>query len=84
MRMIKDIQEFVANCDIGHEFEFDYKGIGYGIGWDKSGKIVAYRKKAFGLHEQTFDTAEEMLNHFIIDGEPLHDVLPKAVNVIMY
>lgn len=84
--MFDDIQEFIDNCDIGHEFEFDYKGIGYGIGWaqDQSGKIIAYRKDAYGYYEQLFDTAVEMLDGFIIDGKPLRSVLPLAENAIMF
>lgn len=82
--MAYSVESFVSDCDMGHEFEFEHKGIGYGIGWNKTGLIVAYRKKSFGLYEQTFSSVDDMLDGFMIDDQPLREIIPMADSITVF
>lgn len=74
----KNSQEFVDDCNLGLDIEFDYKGIGYGVfGWTKGGP-TAFRKDQYGAFEQQFPTPDQMLNEFKIDGKPLRDIITQV------
>lgn len=67
--------QFINDCNIGMDIEFDYNGIGYGVlGWFDNGPL-AYRKDNFGYCEQHFKTPDELLDGFIIDGKPLRSIV---------
>lgn len=74
----ENAQQFIDDCNMGMDIEFDYQGIGYGVfGWYEGGPL-AYRKDDFGPFEQQFQTPDELLDGFLIDGQPLRKLITKV------
>lgn len=75
-------REFINDCNIGLDIEFNYNGIGYGVfGWTKDGP-TAFRKEQYGFYEKQFSNADALLDGFIIDGKPLRDIITKVELVL--
>lgn len=71
-------QEFIADCSVGLDIEFDFNGIGYGVfGWTKGGP-TAYRKDQYGFFEQQFSTPDQLLDGFVIEGKPLRSIITEV------
>lgn len=83
MKMFSSVQELIDSFQKGHELEFDYEGIGYGLGWADEGPY-AYRRDDFGFYEKSFVNMDELLDGFIIANTPLRQLVTKVTEVIMY
>lgn len=81
--MFSSVQGLLDTFQPGHEIEFDYNDIGYGLGWSGDGPY-AYRRDQFGFYEQTFGSMDLLLDGFTIEDKPLRQLVTLLTDVIMY
>lgn len=74
----KNAQEFIDDCSLGLDIEFDFNGIGYGVlGWTDGGP-TAFRKDQYGSFEQQFPSPDALLDGFIIEGKTLRSIITEV------
>ena len=63
----------VGKCHF--EMDFGYNDIDYHINVEDD-RFVAY-ENAEGTPEYSFDSIDDLLEHFMLDGKPLKDLIPE-------
>ena len=75
----KEYEEFIADLLCNDEFEFEYKGVEYGImhnppyvyiGWDPVSYDNTYGNKKY----MQYSSISQLLNEFTIDGKKLDEI----------
>lgn len=83
MRSFSSVQDLVESFTPFHEVEFDYHGMGYGLGWSDDGPY-AYRRDEFGFYEQSFNNIDALLDEFTVGGKALRQIVQDLTNVTVY
>jgi hypothetical protein len=72
------VQEFIDDCNAGLDIEFAYGKYQYTVlSWLDGGPLIG-RQAPYDDVEQQFETPEQMLDKFMIDGKPLKDIITQV------
>lgn len=71
-------QQFIDDCNRGLDIEFAYGDYKYTVlSWFKGGPLIG-RQSPHDDNDQQFVDANVLLDGFIIDGQPLRNIITKV------
>ena len=74
----ENAQQFIDDCKMGMDIEFAYGHEKYTVlGWYDGGPLIG-RQAPHDDIEQQFQTPDELLDGFLIDGQPLRKLITKV------
>jgi len=76
----RSLEEFIEDLETIREIEFEYNGKDYSLSYFEKVHIAEYDKPE--THKE-YDTIEEFLNEFKIDGIPIKELATK-IKVIFH